>query len=263
MPRAHIGTSGWTYDEWRDGLYAGVPRAQWLCHYAGRFDAVEVNGTFYHLLPRKTFEHWRRDTPAEFRFAIKSNRYLTHVRRLGFRLADLARERRAASALRDKLAVVLWQLPAGLARDNALLERFVGRLESWPQARHALEFRHPSWFRDDVAAALTQSRIAAVQSDAADWPMWNAVTTDLVYVRLHGHRATYASAYGERALKPWARRIRAWLAEGRDVHVYFDNTALGHAVADADLLRRLVEPPARARSDPRAPASHRRRDELA
>jgi len=263
MPRAHIGTSGWTYDEWRDGLYAGVRRKDWLAHYASVFDAVEVNGTFYHLLPRRTFEHWKRDTPPGFRFTIKSNRYLTHVKRLAFRRADLVRERNAVSALGDKLAAMLWQLPAGLARDDALLDRFAERLSAWTATRHAIEFRHPSWFCDLVAARLAEGRIAAVQSDSADWPMWNAVTTDLVYARLHGHRQTYASAYGARGLAPWVRRIRGWLAEGRAVHVYFDNTACGHAVSDARALRRMLESGrASARSAPQA-ARHGRRKELA
>jgi uncharacterized protein YecE (DUF72 family) len=263
MRRAYIGTSGWTYDEWRGGLYAGVPRRNWLAHYASNFDAVEVNGTFYHLLPRRTFAHWRRATPPGFRFTVKSNRYLTHVKRLAFHRADLARERNAVSALQEKLSVVLWQLPAALARDDALLERFASHLCAWPGARHAIEFRHPSWFCDQVAAQLTKHRVAAVQSDSADWPMWKAVTADFVYVRLHGHRATYASAYGPRGLAPWARRIRAWLAEGHDVHVYFDNTALGHAVTDALALRRMLEGrrPG-ARSAPRAPR-HSRRKQLA
>lgn len=261
MPQAYIGTSGWSYDDWRDHLYAGVPRKGWLTRYAATFSAVEVNGTFYHLLPRSVFEHWRRDTPAAFRFAIKSNRYLTHVKRLAFRRPDLERERSAVSALREKLVVVLWQLPAALAREDALLERFASKLAAWPGTRHAIEFRHPSWFCDAVAARLARYRVAAVQSDSADWPMWKAVTTDLVYVRLHGHRQTYASAYGARALAAWARRIRGWLGEGRDVHVYFDNTAYGHAVTDALALRRLID----NRRAPSAPPAtgHRRRKKLA
>jgi uncharacterized protein YecE (DUF72 family) len=106
--------------------------------------------------------------------------------------------------------------------------------------RHAVELRHDSWFDGEVAALLGRHRVAAVQSDAADWPLWDAVTTDLVYVRLHGHRVTYASGYSRRELAAWARRIRGWRAEGRSVHVYFDNTDAGHAVADARVLRRMV-----------------------
>jgi uncharacterized protein YecE (DUF72 family) len=235
-----IGTSGWTYDAWADGFYAGVPRAKWLGHYARHFDAVEVNATFYHALKPATFARWRDATPAAFRFAIKASRYLTHIRRLGFPRASLRKQRDEAAPLGGKLAVVLWQLPAGLHRDLGRLERFVAALRAWPRVRHAVEFRHDSWFDDEIAAALGGSGIAVVQSDAADWPMWDAVTTDLVYVRLHGHRLTYSSAYSRRELASWAKRIRGWRGEGRDVHVYFDNTDAGHAVEDAETLRRLA-----------------------
>jgi uncharacterized protein YecE (DUF72 family) len=239
--RAHIGTSGWTYDAWRDLLYRDVPRARWLPHYATRFDAVEVNATFYHSLKPTSFAHWREQTPIQFRFAIKANRYLTHVGRLDFPAAALARERRSAMPLGEKLAVVLWQLPAGLHLDLHRLERFLERLSRWPEPRHAIEFRHASWFIEPTVALLSAHRVAACQSDAADWPMWEGVvTTDLVYVRLHGHEATYCSPYSDRALRRWAARVREWQDEGRSVHVYFDNTDLGHAVSNATALARLV-----------------------
>jgi uncharacterized protein YecE (DUF72 family) len=239
-PEVRIGTSGWTYDAWADGFYAGVPRAKWLEHYARHFDAVEVNATFYHALKPATFTHWRDVAPAGFRFAIKASRYLTHIRRLAFPRASLAKQRDAAAGLGGKLAAVLWQLPAGLHRDLARLERFLAALKAWPRVRHAVEFRHDSWFDDEVAGLLGAHRVAAVQSDAADWPIWEAVTTDVVYVRLHGHRVTYSSAYSGRELAAWARRIRGWRAERRHVHVYFDNTDAGHAVENAQTLRGLV-----------------------
>jgi uncharacterized protein YecE (DUF72 family) len=103
-----------------------------------------------------------------------------------------------------------------------------------------MEFRHPSWFTDEVANCLRAHRIAACQSDAADWPLWDVVTTDLIYVRLHGHEATYASAYPESELRAWARKIRRWQREGRDVHVYFDNDAWGHAPRNAQRLLALL-----------------------
>jgi len=240
MPRAWIGTSGWAYDEWGPTFYAGRPRAHWLEQYAQRFDAVEVNATFYHLLPRSTFDHWQEQTPANFRFAIKASRYLTHLRRLDFPLTALARQRDATRGLGRKLKVVLWQLPANLRADAARLEHFLQLLARWGGVRHALEFRHPSWFDEAVRLRLRRARVAIVQSDAADWPIWRAVSTDLVYVRLHGHRQTYVSPYAAATLARWAARCRAWLAEGRQVHVYFDNTAEGHALRDAARLRRRV-----------------------
>jgi uncharacterized protein YecE (DUF72 family) len=250
--RAYIGTSGWSYDAWREVLYGGKPRAQWLRLYAQRFGAVEVNATFYHLLRRSSFERWRADTPARFRFAIKGNRYLTHNRKLRAPLAPVRLERERAAGLGAKLAVVLWQLPRTLGKDLARLERFARALRAWKGVRHAIEFRHPSWFCGEVADHLCRHGIAACQSHAADWPLWNAVTTDLVYVRLHGRPVTYASPYGERALRAWAAKVRRWLAEGREVHVYFDNTDSGNAPRNAARLIELV------RLATRTPACRRR-----
>ena len=238
--RAWIGTSGWTYDVWKDGFYAGVPRVRWLAHYARHFDAVEVNATFYHTLKPETFAHWREATPQGFRFTIKGTRYATHIKRLEVDAAEIDRARIPAAKLGDKLAVVVWQLPAQFARDDARLARFIRRLASWKAPRHAFEFRHPSWFEPAVERVLAGAGIASVISDAADWPMWDVVTTDLAYARLHGHTATYTSAYGRRALAAWARRARQWLAAGCEVHVYFDNTDAGHAVEDAAILRGLL-----------------------
>lgn len=239
--RLCIGTSGWAYEAWAGGFYAGVPRANWLEHYARHFDAVEVNATFYHAVKPATFAGCRAATPRGFRFAIKAHRYLTHIRRLAFPRASLLAQRDAAAPLREKLAVVLWQVAAGLQRDRARLERFLAQLDAWPRVRHAVEFRHPSWFDDEVGGLLAAHRVAAVQSDAADWPRWDAVTTDLVYVRLHGRRATYRSAYSRRELGLWAGRIRRWRGEKREVHVYFDNTDAGHALENALTLRSLLE----------------------
>lgn len=235
-PAFRIGTSGWSYDEWKDGFYAGVPRKRWLEHYASRFDAVEVNATFYHSLKPSVLEDWAERTPPRFRFCIKASRYITHIQRLAVTGESLSRLRRQADALGEKLCVVLWQLPQGLHRDLALLERFASRLDRWSTVRHALEFRHASWFVDAVAQCLSAHRIATVQSHAADWPMWEAVTTDLAYVRLHGGVRTYASGYSRATLERWRVRIQGWLAEGRETHVYFDNTARGRAVSDARTL---------------------------
>lgn len=238
-----IGTSGWAYPEWRGGFYAGVPRPRWLAHYARHFEAVEVNATFYRALRPATLEGWRAATPDAFRFCLKASRVLTHVERLDFPEAALARFRAQTDALGHKLAAVLWQLPARFPCDLERLARFAERLDAWPAVRHAVEPRDPSWFTDAVAARLAAHRLAAVQSHAADWPLWDAVTTDLVYVRLHGGVRTYRSPYTAATLARWAARIRRWVGEGRAVHVYFDNTAEGHAVANALALRRLLAAP--------------------
>lgn len=239
--RAYIGTSGWNYPSWRTCFYAGLPQRYWLRYSAERFTAIEINATFYRLQRRVTFERWRDETPEGFRFALKGNRYITHNKKLEAPEESIRLEQERAAGLGDKLAVVLWQLPGHVHKNMGRLRAFAKALTAWPEARHALELRHPSWFDDEVAACLHDHGIASCISDAADWPMWEVITTNLVYVRLHGHTETYASSYGTKSLEQWARRVRRWLAHGHDVHVYFDNDREGAAPRNALALLRLVQ----------------------
>ena len=235
----HIGTSGWSYDEWRDEFYEGVPKKQWLEAYTERFDTVESNATFYRLQSEKTLRRWAERTPDEFVFAAKGNRYVTHTKMLADADETVPRSRDNLAPLAHKVGAVLWQMPARFQRGFDRLRGFCEVLaREWSEMRHALEFRHPSWFSDDVAALLSSHNLANCQSDAPKWPMWEALTTDLVYIRLHGHTRLYASRYSAALLDRWATRIHKWLAEGCEVYVYFDNTAEGAAPEDA---RRLLE----------------------
>jgi uncharacterized protein YecE (DUF72 family) len=241
MPvRAFIGTSGWNYAGWKDDFYAGVPRKRWLEYYSDRFNALEVDGTFYHMLREKVAKLWYERTPGDFHFAIKSHRYITHVKRLEPSAESFKLQRDSTAPLGKKLTAMLWQLPLNLHKDMRKLTAFSAMLETWPEVRHAIEFRDRSWFDDEVAALMARERIAVCQSDAADWPMWQAVTTDLVFVRLHGHALTYVSNYGRDSLERWAERVRRWLNEGRDVHVYFDNDAQGYAPWNALSLAEIL-----------------------
>jgi uncharacterized protein YecE (DUF72 family) len=236
----YVGTSGWQYRNWAGDFYAGAPAKAWLRRYAERFEALEVNSTFYGQVRPATLERWRLETPADFRFSLKAHRYLTHVKRLAFEPESLERQKAAARVLGEKLAAMLWQMPRSLRYDQPRLESFLALLQRWPEVRHALEFRHASWFREEVAEALAQGGHAVCLSDAADWPLWDRVTTDLVYLRLHGHEATYRSHYGDAALAAWAGRIGLWRAERRTVHVYFDNTDAGAAWRNALRLREIL-----------------------
>jgi uncharacterized protein YecE (DUF72 family) len=239
--KAYIGTSGWNYKSWRDGFYGDTPQKQWLPFCAEHFSAIEVNGTFYRLQPQSTFEKWRDETPEGFPFAIKGHRYVTHNKKLLDVEESMIRCRENATPLGEQLAAVVWQLPARLKKDVERLQKFVKILGRWKSTRHAVEFRDKTWFDDQVAECLTKHAVAVCMSDAPDWPMWDRVTTDLVYIRLHGHTRKYASSYSKPALITWATRVRGWLKESRDVHVYFDNDAEGAAPKNAltllDMLR--------------------------
>ncbi len=236
-----IGTSGWSYQHWQDRFYTGVAQKNWLRFYAERFSAVEVNGTFYRLQSPSTFKKWYDETPATFSFAIKANRYLTHNKKLLDPKPSVLIEKTHAETLGDKLAVVLWQLPGLLKKNSARLQGFIDALQQWPEPRHCIEFRHPSWFDDETADCLTQANIAVCLSDAETWPMWDRVTSNLVYIRLHGHARTYASSYSKSELAYWAERIALWSKQGKDVHVYFDNDAECAAPFNALALLAMLE----------------------
>jgi uncharacterized protein YecE (DUF72 family) len=235
-----IGTSGWNYKSWRDGFYGDTPQRLWLRFCAERFTAIEVNGTFYRLQPQSTFQKWRDETPEGFPFAIKGHRYVTHNKKLIDVEEPVIRCRDAASPLGPRLAAVVWQLPASFKKNIARLDKFLRILRHWEGTRHAIEFRHKTWFDDEVAECLMKHAVAVCMSDAPDWPMWDQVTTDLVYIRLHGHTRKYASNYSKRSLQNWAKRIGNWREENRDVHIYFDNDAEGAAPKNAVTLLEML-----------------------
>jgi len=240
VARAYIGTSGWAYAGWREHLYADTPMKKWLEVASRAFDALEINGSFYTQIKPQTYQRWYEETPDAFRFALKGHRFITHYKRLRDCRDSIVRLRDQVQPLREKLAAVVWQLPSNFPCDVERLEDFMGALDAWRDVRHSLELRHRSWFVPEVADVLRANHVAVCMSDAPDFPMWREVTSDLVYVRLHGHTRKYASSYSERSLRAWAADARGWLAEGRDVHVYFDNDAEGHAVYNALRFQQLV-----------------------
>ncbi|MDX1810706.1 MAG: DUF72 domain-containing protein [Gammaproteobacteria bacterium] len=236
-----IGTSGWSYQHWKDSFYPHIAQKDWLGFYAEQFNSVEINGSFYRLQSPETYQHWYQATPADFRFSLKANRYLTHRKRLLEPEKSVALEKEHAQHLQNKLAVVLWQLPANFKKNIPRLKQFLLALANWPEVRHTIEFRHTSWFDDETIHLLKQHRIAICQSDAADWPLWNAVSGNVVYLRLHGHTQTYVSSYAKTSLVHWAKKIIDWQQQEKSIYVYFDNDAFGHAPQNAKALVHLLK----------------------
>ena len=238
MACAYVGTSGWNYRAWKDDFYRGVPQREWLAHCARHFSGLEINATFYRLPASTTVQRWAGQTPPDFGFAIKGSRFVTHIHRLKDAGDSVRLLRDRMQPMGSRLRAVVWQLPPNFAVNQERLEAFTNALGFWPEVRHAIEFRHPSWFTVAVAGQLDAAGVGICHSDAPDWPCWEAIAGPLVYCRLHGHTRTYASAYSDRLLDQWADRVRQWLAQGREVHVYFDNDAEGAAPRDA---QRLIE----------------------
>ena len=141
---SYIGTSGWKYQHWKPRFYQDIPKSRWLSYCASQFNSVEVNSTFYRLQSEKTFQRWYQETPDDFRFTIKANRYLTHTKRLRNAVDSINLEKQHAHALGDKLAVVLWQLPGNFSININRLNHFLEALKRWDSVRHTIEFRHNS-----------------------------------------------------------------------------------------------------------------------
>ena len=239
MPEARIGCSGWNYAHWRDLFYPrGLPASRWLEHYARIFDTVEVNATFYRLPTRRSVARWVEQTPDGFVFAVKSSRYLTHVKRLRGLAGSLERLLEPLQPLAEagKLGPLLWQLPETFHRDD---DRLAEALTALPPGRHCFELRHASWFVPEVEDLLREHGVALVIGDSPRRRFQtHTLTAEWTYVRFHQGRAR-DGAYGDAALRSWARRFRHWLVEA-DVYAYFNDDWAGHALREAARMQELL-----------------------
>jgi uncharacterized protein YecE (DUF72 family) len=235
----YIGTSGFSYQHWREVFYPpGVPRARWLEFYAERFPTVELNVTFYRLPSEKAVLSWRRRAPEGFIYAAKLSRLITHLRRLRDADEALALFLARVRLLDEHLGPILIQLPPNLKGDAKLLDTFLAKCD--PSLRWAVEFRDPSWFTGATYAVLHRRGAALCIHDyLPDHPL--QVTAPFVYLRFHGAGALYRGDYPADALRAWADRLRSWAAQGLDGYAYFNNDAEGHAVKNAQTLQSMFD----------------------
>jgi uncharacterized protein YecE (DUF72 family) len=234
-----VGTSGWQYRDWREAFYPRrLSQKNWLAYYADHFSTVEVNNAFYRLPEASTFARWSEQTPAGFVIAVKASRYLTHIRRLREPAEPVARFVARARALGSKLGPVLLQLPPNLTSRPEALDETLAAFP--PGFRVAVEFRHDSWFTDDVAAVLRQHDAACCWADSPTrrTPLWRTATWG--YVRMHEGRASPRPCYGHQALRTWARRLADLFDRNDDVYVYFNNDLHACAVSNADQLINML-----------------------
>jgi len=242
--QAHIGTSGWSYQHWRERFYPpDVPQRRWLECFAEQFPTVELNSTFYHDPKPETYDGWRERTPAGFVFAVKMSRFITHRRVLAEVGEPLERFLVGARRLGEKLGPILVQLPPTLEREDGVLGRFLGLLRESPAGRdlrYAFEFRHPSWLAHEVYRLLECARASPCWNDYGGVGVSGVVTTDFVYLRRHGAGGRYTGCYSEEALAEDARLLARHLREGRDAFTYFNNDARAFAVQNARTLTALL-----------------------
>jgi uncharacterized protein YecE (DUF72 family) len=274
--RALAGISGWRYAPWRGTFYPkGLPQKRELQYVSEHLDSVEINGSFYSLQTPASYSRWASEVPDDFVFAVKGGRYITHLLRL--RNTQDALPNFFASgvlALGPKLGPILWQLPPNFQFDADVLaaffrtlprstkeavevarrhdERMEGRAWLTTDAdrpiRHAMEIRHPSFDTPAFVELLREHDVALVVADSAGkFPKMFDVTSDFVYVRLHGAEELYVSGYPEELLQEWTALMDGWRTgrttpDGipRDVYVYCDNDVKVRAPYDAMRLRELL-----------------------
>ena len=237
-PNIRIGCSGWQYSHWRGDFYpAELSQNRWLEHYATRFDTVEINNTFYRLPELETFAEWRRRVPPGFLFAVKASRFLTHMKKLNQPREPLQRLFSRAKALGGAFGPVLYQLPPRWPVNVERLELF---LKALPRRRHhAIEFRDPSWYSEEVFALLKRYRVALCLHDMAGSTSGKKAVGPFVYARFHGVQK-YSGRYADRTLEEWADWLAERAAAGVPVFAYFNNDTGGHAPRDAERLRSAI-----------------------
>ncbi|MHB0961323.1 MAG: DUF72 domain-containing protein [Pirellulaceae bacterium] len=236
--RFYVGTSGWTYDDWQGRFYPkDVRGARRLEFYATQFNAVEVNATFYRLPTAPMIAAWNGRLDTTFHLVLKAPRLITHRKKLAD-CAEAIGQFCERTRLLKRLVAVLWQLPPGLPKDLARLSAFLDDLPK--EVRHAVEFRHASWWDDDVARALSQHAAAFVAVSHPQLPNDVLPTTDFLYIRFHGQgRELYRYDYTDEELRAHAARIKPLLA-GRRLFAFFNNTYDAHAPNNARRFRQLL-----------------------
>jgi uncharacterized protein YecE (DUF72 family) len=240
MGQLYIGTSGYTNKDWRLKFYPkGVAQKDWLHFYAEHYNAVEINATFYRPFPASVYNKWRDSTPSDFQFVLKASQVITHEKVLENVEAEVTDFVTNASVLGDKLGGMLWQFPASL-KAGGMREQLTQFLGLLPQnIQHTFEFRHESWFVEDVYNLLNQFNAGLVINDSPKFPQREVITGQIMYVRFHGPDMLYESLYSREQMAAWAERIKPKMDQ-YDVYLFFNNTTEGRALDNANTIQEML-----------------------
>lgn len=232
-----VGTSGWQYGHWKKIFYPeNLKSSDWLGFYSKQFSTVEINATFYRDVRPSTFEKWYMVTPENFLFSVKMSRQITHFKKLKVEKAHIDNFLQRISFLKEKLGIVLIQLPPSLKFDKVIVSEFFSMLDN--NYQYTVEVRNKSFIDDDFFEILKKHNIAFCIADSANrFPYYETITADFIYIRLHGSQRLYASEYTIEELKQWAQKIKKW---SLPTYVYFDNDFMGYAVKNALKLKEFL-----------------------
>jgi len=246
MPKSNlfIGTSGWVYSHW-DGIFylEDLPSKDKLKYFSQHFKTTEINYSFYHLPRPSTYQKWYSQVPADFIFAVKTSRFITHIKRLNGVQKAWRQFLENALYLKEKLGPILFQFPPSFKvnTENAQrLENFLKTINNQQltinNLRFAFEFRHQSWCNKKVYNLLKKYNIAWVIADSPSYPKAEVVTANFIYIRLHGSKVLFTSNYTKKELSSLAQKIKKWLKQNLDVYAYFNNDFSGYAIENARTL---------------------------
>jgi uncharacterized protein YecE (DUF72 family) len=239
----YIGCSGFHYRHWIKKFYPEqLPKTRWLEYYAEHFNTVEINNTFYRMPEEKTILDWKSKTPADFKFTMKANRFLTHQKKLNTDEVFMESYHSfiaIVSKLEEKLGSILWQLPGNQGLDLEKLTIFCRLLDR--NISHVIEFRHLSWFAKETHDVLGQHGIGyCMLSAPKPLPEEVTATSSTAYLRLHGKTTWYNYHYKESELDEWVQKLKK-LNGPDELYIYFNNDNNAWAVENAKYIRSQLE----------------------
>jgi uncharacterized protein YecE (DUF72 family) len=246
--KAHIGTSGWQYKHWNKRFFPeDLPKKDWLHYLSERMGTVEVNTTFYHMARKTSFEKWRKESAKGFVFALKMYRLFTHFKKLNLDKDDLETLEayfKNASELKGKFGPILIQFPPSFRADYEKFENFIKSIRKIEKKHRlklklAVEFRHATWFVEEMYELLKKLNVALVINNSPAWPFAIKKTADFVYMRFHGRTQLFASNYTEKELEEWHETLKGLKA--KEVYAYFNNDANAFAADNALYLAKLFK----------------------
>ena len=234
----YVGCSGWRYWDWRDSFYAGAPQHDWFKHYLKRFDTVEINASFYSWPTVANVQAWQRGLGKKrFVYTVKVCELITHVKKFKGTKTLIKDFGMIADVLGDRMGCFLFQLPPSYRYTKARLKNIVSQLD--PSRRNVAEFRHASWWNEDVYSAFRKAGIIFCSCSAPRLPDDLIRTADEVYVRFHGPKRWYRHDYSDEELADWATKIRD--SGAKRAWVYFNNDFDAYAPKNAAGIRRTLQ----------------------
>jgi uncharacterized protein YecE (DUF72 family) len=233
-----VGCSGWRYWKWRDSFYEGVPQNDWFGHYLKNFDTVEINASFYSWPTVAGVQAWRRQPgKKKFVYTVKASEHITHIKKFKGTKTLVKDFGMIADILGDRMGCFLFQLPPSYRYTKTRLSNIVSQLD--PARRNVVEFRHASWWNEEVYSAFREAGIMFCSCSGPRLPDELVKTADEIYVRLHGPKRWYRHDYSKEELTVWADRIKA--SGAKRAWIYFNNDNDAHAPKNAAALRRMLK----------------------